>query len=317
VAIDFAGIDNRLRGDLRYQYRLAGSAAGWTRPAPERSVTFAGMAPGQYLFEVRALDVFGEVSPAAVVRFSIRPPFWNRWWFRVLLFSIALAAVYSLQHYRMLRLLELERVRMRIATDLHDDIGSALSQIAILAEVVRMRMDGAADLRPMLSNIAFVSRELVESMSDIVWSINPQRDRASDLLQRMRRFASDVLSNRNIEIRFEVSASEQPVAIATEIRREVYLIFKEAINNLARHSGCSRAEIFVSIGHRALELRIEDNGKGLSEAGAGEGNGLRNMKERAGRIGGRIEFGRGGQGGATIVLRVPLRLAAPLRSRTT
>jgi signal transduction histidine kinase len=317
IAIDFVGVDDRLRGDLRYQYRLSGAGIQWSRPAEQRTVTFAGMAPGRYRFEVRALDVYGGVSQAAVAEFSIHPPFWQLWWFRLLVLSTGLGTMSLLHQYRMRRVLELQRVRTRIAMDLHDDIGSGLSQIAVLAEVAGTHVNHAApDLRPMLSKIASVSRELAESMSDIVWSVNPHRDRVSDLLQRMRRFASDLLSSHNIEIRFEVTAAEQSSAIAADVRGEVYLIFKEAVNNLVRHSGCTRAEIFASIGHRALDLRIEDNGKGLGESGIQEGNGLRSMKERTRRIGGHLELGRSSQGGARIVLRVPLRAAA-LTTRTT
>jgi signal transduction histidine kinase len=142
------------------------------------------------------------------------------------------------------------------------------------------------------------------------------RDRSSDLLQRMRSFANDVLSGSNIDFTFRVTAPEGQVRIPTEIRREVYLIFKEAVNNLARHSGSTRAEIAISIEHGQLELRVEDNGNGLGSRCPEDGHGLRNMRERAARIGGRIDFDRGDVGGLRVTLRVLLRAGRRLVAAT-
>lgn len=308
IAVDFLGIDSRLRGDLRYQYRLLGADASWSKPAYERGVTFASLAPRRYRFEVRALDVYGGLSAPAVAEFSISPAVWKRWWFRLLVSICLLGILYWLHRYRTLRLLELERVRTRIAADLHDDIGAGLSQIAVLTEVARTRInDGPPDLRTMLSSIGSVSRELTESMSDIVWSVNPHRDHLSDLVQRMRHFSSDVLSGANIDLRFSACVPEQSIRIPADVRREVYLIFKEGLNNVVRHSDCTSAEITVAIDKRHLELRIEDNGRGLYEQRNPAGNGLRNMAERARRIGGRIDVASNRQGGVRVVFQAPLR----------
>ena len=149
-------------------------------------------------------------------------------------FVVGLVAL--LYRYRVAQLVAIERVRTRIATDLHDDIGASLSQIAILSELAR----GEADTRPETANtldrIATTSRELVESMGDIVWAINPKRDRVGDLLQRMRHFASDTFTGRNIDFTFRAPDAGRDLALAADVRREVLLIFKEAVNNIARHA---------------------------------------------------------------------------------
>jgi ligand-binding sensor domain-containing protein/two-component sensor histidine kinase len=308
VAIDFLGMDSRLRGDLRYQYRLLGADTNWSKPAVERSVTFASLAPGQYRFEVRAIDAFGRVSIPARADFAISPRLWQRWWFRLALAIGMAAVVYWLHRYRTLRLLELEKVRTRIATDLHDDIGSGLSQIAVLAEVARRRVtSGAPDLQAELRDIGSVSRELADSMSDIVWSVNPCRDHLSDLVQRMRRFSADMLACRDVDFRFDAFTPERPIRIAADIRREIYLIFKEAVNNVVRHSHCTRVGIAVAVDHHGLDLRVEDNGNGLCERSQETGNGLRSMTERARRIGAHIEISSGEEGGVRVVLQAPVR----------
>jgi ligand-binding sensor domain-containing protein/two-component sensor histidine kinase len=308
VAIDFLGMDSRLRGDLRYQYRLLGADTNWSKPAVERNVTFASLAPGQYRFEVRAIDAYGRVSSSATAEFAISPRLWQRWWLRLALAIGTAAVLYWLHHYRTLHLLELEKVRTRIATDLHDDIGSGLSQIAVLAEVARRRVNsGTPDLLAELRDIGSVSRELADSMSDIVWSVNPRRDHLSDLAQRMRRFSTDMLACGDVDFRFDAFTPERPIRIDADIRREIYLIFKEAVNNVARHSHCTRVGIAVAVDHHRLDLQIEDNGKGLCERSQETGNGIRSMTERARRIGAHIEISSGEEGGVRVVLQVPVR----------
>jgi PAS domain S-box-containing protein len=204
------------------------------------------------------------------------------------------------------RLIEIEKVRRRIATDLHDDIGSSLTQISILSEVVRRRAAPTepAEAEP-LSLIASASRELVDSMSDIVWSINPKKDHLSDLTQRMRHFASDVFTARNIEFRLSVPDADQDVRLGANLRREIFLIFKESINNLVRHSGCTRADIIFRVEEDWLILKVSDNGKGFDPASHSEGHGVLSMSERARDAGGQFEVISNPGEGTTVQLRLP------------
>ena len=306
MSIDFLGVDGRLRGDLAYQYRLKGTEQTWSRPAVSRSLSFAYLPAGAYLFEVRAQDIHGGVSPPASVRFSIQPLLWQRWWVRAAAVLALLGLLHLLQRYRLGRVIELERVRTRIASDLHDDIGSGLSQIAVLSEVAkRYAENGRSELDAALVRIGSVSRELAQSMGDIVWSINPELDTVTDLVQRMRRFCVDLFSGRDIEFRFSVSGPGQASSLATNTRREVYLIFKEALNNLVRHSACTRAEILISVETRVLRLCISDNGRGPASKEEIAGQGLINIAGRARRLGGTLNVSDG-QPGMRITLDVPL-----------
>jgi signal transduction histidine kinase len=222
------------------------------------------------------------------------------------------AAVYTIYRYRVAQLLKLERVRTRIATDLHDDIGSSLSQIAILSEVVRQKV-GANGVSEPLNLIANTSREMVDSMSDIVWAVNPNKDHLSDLVQRMRRFAEDVLDAKEIACKFDLSELSKDVALSADIRREVYLMFKESVNNLVKHSGATRAEFEIKIEHGNLFVAITDDGRGFEVAAklnGGEngfgGNGLPNMRRRAANLGGSFEIESAPEKGARIVLKIPV-----------
>lgn len=214
------------------------------------------------------------------------------------------------------RMRELQRVRSRIATDLHDDIGSSLTQIAVLSEVARgqasqLRSDG---LSTPLERIKNVSKELVAVMSDIVWAINPQKDYLSDLVQRMRRFGSDVLSSRGVHFEFHAPEMHESIELGANIRREVFAIFKESVNNAVKYSDCTKLVAVFSVTDDTLVLKVADNGKGfdtafvLSEQFKPEmgGNGLVSIRRRALELGGdcvvRSEIGAGTE----IELTVPI-----------
>jgi signal transduction histidine kinase len=182
--------------------------------------------------------------------------------------------------------------------------------------------DNAPVIEP-LSLIAGTSREMVDSMSDIVWAINPQRDHLTDLTQRMRRFASDILSARDIGFRFRAPDAEQDIRLGADLRREVYLIFKETVNNLVKHSGCAEADIELRIVDGWLVLRISDDGRGFDPAqppaapnGNGAslgGHGLLSMRRRAVALGGAFEVKSEPGRGTTSTLRVPARNGYSLR----
>jgi len=308
IQIDFGGLSFAPGDVLHYQYKLDGTNADWSAPTEQRTVNFASLSPGRYRFLVRAVNSDGVFSsqPAAVT-FRILLPIWQRWWF-VTLVALSLAALsYAAYRYRLRRLIELERVRTRIASDLHDDIGSNLSLIAGLSEVLRQQARQVdSQIAERLSVIAKASRQSVEAMGDIVWAVNPKRDNVIDLAHRMRRFASDSLTARNIGFHFDAPGPNQNVRINAEVRREVFLVFKEGINNIARHSGCKTAEAALKIERGEIILKLSDDGHGFDEASSEHGQGLESMRRRAEKLGGQREMISQLGAGARIILRAPL-----------
>lgn len=286
---------------------MEGLNADWSPPSEQRAVNLAGLAPGRYRFLVRAINSDGAVSAApAIINFRILRPVWQRWWFLLSVALLLMALVYAAHRYRVSRLVELERVRARIATDLHDDIGAGLSRIAVLSEVARHEA-GGAPVNERLSVIASASRELVDSMSDIVWVVNPQRDQLRDLTQRMRRFASDVFAGRDVQLSFRLPAPEQHLKVGADVRRQVFLIFKEGINNIVRHSGCAVVEVELIVENGGFRLLVRDNGRGFDPEAASEGNGLSSMRARARMIGGVLELESELGRGTNLTLRAPLK----------
>lgn len=307
IQIDFAGLNFSAGEVLRYQYRLEGVDQEWSPLTDQRTVNYVRLSPGRYRFQVRVVNSDGLASTTpALIAFRVLPPLWQRWWFLALATMLVSLLIYAIHRYRVARLLELERVRTRIATDLHDDIGSGLSQIAILSEVVRQQAgEQDAGLASPLARIASVSRELVDSMGDIVWAINPQKDHVRDLTQRMRRFASDVFAAGSIELTFSCPTSEPEFKLGADLRRQVFLVFKETVNNIARHSDCKRVQVEFSVQGQQVLLRLNDDGKGFDPAQARDGHGLKSMDGRARSLGGKLEVtSRRGQG-TTVTLRVP------------
>jgi signal transduction histidine kinase/streptogramin lyase len=308
LQIDFVGLSFAPGDVLHYQYKLEGANVDWSAPTEQRTVNFANLAPGHYRFLVRAITSDGVNSSApASVTFTILPHIWQRWWFYSLIALLLLATAYLLYRYRVRRVIELERVRTRIASDLHDDIGSNLSLIAGLSEVLGQqarRLDSPTAER--LSIIANASRQSVEAMGDIVWAVNPKRDNVIDLAHRMRRFASDSLVGRNIQFHFDAPNPNQNTKINAEVRREVFLVFKEAVNNIARHSGCKTAAASLKSERGTITLKLQDDGQGFDEAASNHGQGLESMRRRAEKLGGRVEMISQPGAGTTVILTAPI-----------
>jgi PAS domain S-box-containing protein len=213
----------------------------------------------------------------------------------------------ALRKSREERLAELEQVRRRIAADLHDDIGSSLSQISLLSEVARRGAADTPQVSEPLSLISAASHEVLNSMSDIVWAINPHRDHLSDLLHRIRRFTGETLNASNIPFKFSGSDLNHDLRLGANVRREVFLIFKETINNIVRHSGCTESVIKFGVEDDCLNLTVSDNGKGFDVARGGDGHGLTSMRARAAGIGARFDVVSAPGKGTTLTLIVPLQ----------
>jgi signal transduction histidine kinase len=298
---------------LRYQYKLEGADQDWSAPTEQQTVNYANLAPGRYQFMVRAISVNGAMSAQpATLSFTILRPAWQRWWFiasALTLFGLLAAELYR---YRVARLVELERMRTRIATDLHDDIGAGLSRVAILSEVVKRQVGPTAEeSTPLLTEIADSARTLVESMREIVWAIDPRRDELSNLISRVRQYASVVLDAQGIIWDFQTPPELEQIKLDPEQRRHLFLIMKEAINNIARHAGCRNVHLSLALTRRQLWGEIRDDGCGFAparlEPGAAGGNGLKNLRWRAAQLGGQVEIETAPGAGVCLKLRIPLK----------
>jgi two-component sensor histidine kinase len=288
--------------DLSYQYQLGDG--DWSKPSKERSVSFSLLPPNKYRFRVRLVNQNGVFSPnTASFEFRILPPIWQRWWFVLGVLSIFGLIVYWLYRFRVSKLLEIERTRTRIATDLHDDIGTNLSKISLLSEIVKMQSAGEnGEKMRMLEVIGETSRESVGAMSDIVWAINPKKDSLADMTRRMRQHAEEVFLEKGVTVKFNAPEDNKNLKLSMDIRRELYLIYKEAVTNSAKHSDCQTVEINFQVRQNQLFLSIKDDGKGFDSSENFSGNGLQNLKIRAKKINAKLEVKSEIGNGTTVFL---------------
>ena len=190
-------------------------------------------------------------------------------------------------------------VRNNIASDLHDDIGSTLNSISIYSEVAKQQ---AGKEIPALELIGVNSRKIIESMSDIVWTINPENDSFEKIIVRMRSFAYQLFKAKKVEYTFEVDEKLNSIALPMQVRKNFYLVFKEAITNVVKYSEASRVSIDLFEKNKIILLRIRDNGKGIPVNAQTLGNGLMNMTRRAKEISAELNILSANGGGTEIEL---------------
>jgi signal transduction histidine kinase len=292
---------------LRYEYRLRDSEDRWSPVPDDRLLTLPRLSSGQYSLSVRAASSDGDSYGApATLRFEVLRPLWARWWFIASASGVAGLVLFGAHRLRVRQILAVERIRRQVALDLHDEMGAGLAQIAVLNEVAKRDAVGAVS--GLLTESAGVARELRESMSDIVWAVDPRRDTLADLVQRMRQAAFDVLQRQGLRVSFSAPDDRvlAGVALAPDRRKHLLLMLKEAITNIARHAGASSVDIALSLEHKRIRLRVADDGRGFDPAVASDGNGLRSFQTRAAEIGGEATVRSSPGAGTTLDVTAPL-----------
>jgi signal transduction histidine kinase len=244
-------------------------------------------------------------EPGAALALHVVPPVWSTAWFRTLLLALLLFGLWLLHRLRLRQALATERLRLRISRDLHDEIGAGLSSIALLSDAVTAYGAIDAPQRRQLARIGQSAREMVADLRDIVWAIDPDGDRLHDVVARMQDVADDLLGD--MRVRFHApAASELNARTSMAARRDLLLLYKEILHNIARHANASTVDITLIAAGDVVELVILDGGKGFDTATVRSGTGLRSMRERAARLGGEIELASRPNGGTTV--RVTVRM---------
>lgn len=308
ITIEYSALSFLQRDKMIYYTKMEGVDEEWQRVDRYATSNYTLLPPGDYIFKVRCENADGIPSKNITsLRIYIRPPFWQQEWF-IMLGIFALAALIYLAHrVRVNQLMQMEKVRGRIARDLHDDMGSTLSTINILSEMAKMKVGKDTDkTSEYISKISDNSNRMMEAMDDIVWSINPMNDSMQRITARMREFATGVLEAKDIEVSFKVDEKVKDLRLDMESRRDFFLIFKEAVNNIAKYSQCRRTYIDITVHGNKLVMQIRDDGKGFDVQQADSGNGLSNMKKRAESIKGTLSIESIPGMGTKVRLEAPL-----------
>lgn len=279
--------------EINYRYKLDGASPNWVNAGSGNSISFSNLAPGEYTLHLQAYSEAGqEFSEISSVSFTIESWWWRTWWFGLILIWIFVLTVVAIYRYRINVLLKTQLLRDRIARDLHDDVGSTLGAINIYtsAGINAMRRDDKGKVLEVLEKIGKYAREMSADMNDIIWAVDSKNDEFTHFSSRIRLYLEEVLMDSGISYEFYADPSVLNRHLSMDVRRNLHLIVKECLNNALKYSGCSsiKVQFLEEDGH--LVLRFADNGRGFDLNQKSEGNGLRNMRQRAAEIGAKLEI---------------------------
>jgi signal transduction histidine kinase len=314
LEIDYAALSFTAPENVQFKYRLDNIDDDWVEAGAQRSASYPQLAAGDYQFHVIACNNSGVWNDeGASLTITILPFFWQRWWFRaaiVLGFTLSLIAIVRYVSVRrlqkQLRLMEqqaaVERERMRIARDIHDDLGDRLTTVAVLSGLVlrnrESQPNGANGQHEHLERISATARQATDALDEIVWAINPRNDVLPNLINYIGQFSVEFLRTAGVRCRLDLPDHPPDQPVPAEARHNLFLVVKETLNNVVRHSGATEVRLQIIAGEKSATVIIEDNGKGFAETTTLSGaDGLRNMRQRINEIGGQfIIEGRPGHG---------------------
>jgi ligand-binding sensor domain-containing protein/signal transduction histidine kinase len=319
VQFEFTALSFVAPEDVQFRYQLEGLDRGWVDAGTRRSAQYSHLPPGQYRFKVMACNndhVWNDTG--AVQAVIMEPHIWETLWFKMLvataafgIFSGTVAVVlrhrHRLQIQRLEELRTLERERARIARDLHDDLGLGLTEIGLLGDLASVPAATRDASRGYLQEITGRARDLVVLLDEIVWAINPVNDTSQSLSDYFFIYGQTLLHRASIRCRLEVIEPFPNCGLNAEERHQLFLAFKEALNNVIRHSGATEVRISLAMQDGHLMIGVTDNGHGLEETAAeGSRDGLTGMQERLLRLGGRCEIAAIAGGGMSVKLLIPI-----------
>lgn len=298
------------------EYRMEGIEPTWRSTSAREPIRYASLPIGTHRLLVRAVDHHGRTGPELpLLTVEVVAPFWQQWWFYAIGLVLVSAGLFALQRARSVQALRLQRVRDRIARDLHDDIGSTLGSISYYSAAVKQRIEqnDLAAAQEVLDRIGDGSREMIDQMHDIVWSVDPTKDAFSELSERMHLFASGMLGPIGVALSFQEDEALRQLKLTMEQRKGLFLIFKEAVYNAAKHARCQQVRVDLRRTGPGISITIEDDGVGIAAAAdrALGGNGTRNMRTRAADLGGSLLVNGRSGGGTSVRVTVPIKPPLP------
>lgn len=297
IGISF--IDKSDSLNAQYAIQLKGSDnIEWIKIGQQNFMSYSNLYGGEYVFSVKNLRNNTQKS----LKFKIKPAFWQSWWFVPAIFLYVLTVfsiiIYLFLMYRFRQKMRTQRIQDKIARDLHDDVGSTLSSISILTQVAKNQLNISPEKTQILLNqISENAQEMLENMSDIVWTNKTLNDNFEQLMVRMQEFTAKMLEPKGIEYEFSFDESLKLIKWNAQKYYDFYMIFKETINNSAKYSEAKKLIISILKEKNMLSMEINDNGKGFDTTHQKLGNGILNMKKRAEQLKGsfvlKSEIGKG------------------------
>lgn len=309
ITFTFACMDHTAPERNRFRYKLENFDEEWVELGTAHEATFTNLDPGRYVFRVQGRnseEVWDEQGASIVL--VITPPWWGTWWFRIAAVLAFAGSLYAFYRYRLAQAVKVVQVRERIARDLHDEIGSTLSSVQLYSAVAQRKTEGKhAEAHELLGRITESTTQVLEAMNDIVWAVNAENDDLAHLVQRMNSYAERLAEARECALRFEVQEGIAAQHLGMTQRKNLYLIFKEALNNAVKYSACRTVLIELRKEGPGFLLRVQDDGIGFDPGSLPTdtmgGNGLGNMRRRAAEMRGTLQVRSAPGQGTTVELR--------------
>ncbi len=301
-SVEFSAMDFTHPLDNQYAYYLQGIDPDWHYvDAKRRIASYTNLSPGEYVFRVRGSNNDGVWNnEGAALHLIVLPPFWQRWWFISIAVIVIGFIIYYLSTIRFRSLLAIEKLKVRLAADLHDSIGSGLTEISILSEIAAANVSSSKGTEEQLKSVSEKSRQLIDNMSDIVWMINPKKDSLYDLILRLKDIYSDFLGTFGISFKTVNIEEFASLKLPMDYKQNLFLIFKEAINNAIKYSKCRKITLEANLNKDELQLILTDDGIGMDIEKVKKGNGLINIFNRANKLGGSVKLDSVPEKGTTI-----------------
>ncbi|MDP2209162.1 MAG: two-component regulator propeller domain-containing protein [Bacteroidota bacterium] len=290
---EFAALDFSDPIKNQYEYFLEGfdpPKAGWIYAGRSNVARYTNINPGEYTFRVRGSNNDGVWNKTGTsIKINIHPPFWRTWWFISLMALTLIATGFGVYNYRVNKLLEIERLRRHLASDLHDELATNLSSIAMFSNIVKENPQQQSGL---LERITTLAKESVDAVRDIIWTLDTKQETIESLLTRLHDITVINCRAKNIQLKFDLPVKDilPSFYLQPETHRNLWLLLKEAVNNSCKHSGCSEILIETMYSSGLLNIRIKDNGNGFDPSTKSVGKGLETMKMRAEELGGKLQI---------------------------
>ena len=304
ISFEFSALDFSAPNRNKYSYILEGFQKYWTNcEGSKRSATYTNLPAGEFTFLVKGTNSDGIWNEnVTAIKIIINPPFWQTWWFATLAIIIIAFFIYYLSTIRIKNQLEIEKLKLKIASDLHDNIGSGLTEISILSELAERNGDSTNTVfKKDLQKISDTARRLVDSMSDIVWVVNPQRDSLHDLIVKLKDSYNEFFGSVGISFQVKNVEKSDDIKLPMEYKQNLLLMFREAINNAIKYSACKKIILEAFFKNDLIEIVLKDDGVGFNSEQINYGNGIKNMKDRAKKLNGNIKLESESGKGTTII----------------
>lgn len=277
INISFSGLIFASYNKVSYAYKISELNKDWISIGNQPFIKLIGVSPGSYHLQIQAFNEDGIASNIAALTLTILPQWYETWWFKSLLALTGMAIIFIFYHFRITQLTKEQQIRSKIARDLHDDLGSTMNSVKVYASLALMEN---ADVK-YLAKIKEGAQQAISSIRDIIWVLDDSRNNIDHLIERLNLFASPLCEANAVEYTASSTADSREYMLGNEEKRNLYMILKEAVNNVIKYAHATNLSIAIKMNKGKPEISIEDNGIGFDVQQLSDGNGLKNMSKRA------------------------------------